>query len=233
LKKIFIVEDDEEFAENVGTIMDLFGYSVVGKEGSGEKSVDLIFDLRPDVILLDLMLSGDLNGIDVALKVREFTQVPIVFMTGHSDKCHLENIALLEGIYFIHKPFSKEMLNSIIYLAILKYKVGVKLTSILNIKDKGFTVPLKIDEILMLKADGLYTRIYTGEKQYVVRAILKDISATLSINSFIRIHKSYIVNIDYVTSFNSKYVTLLNHVAPIRRGYVKELRKLFNNRFKN
>jgi DNA-binding LytR/AlgR family response regulator len=125
------------------------------------------------------------------------------------------------------------MLNSIIYLAILKYKVGVKLTSILNIKDKGFTVPLKIDEILMLKADGLYTRIYTGEKQYVVRAILKDISATLSINSFIRIHKSYIVNIDYVTSFNSKYVTLLNHVAPIRRGYVKELRKLFNNRFKN
>lgn len=233
MKKIFIVEDDEEFAENIETIMDLLGYSVVGKESNGEKSINLIFNLMPDLILLDLMLSGNLSGIDVALKIREFTQVPIVFITGYSDKGYLENIALLEGNYFIHKPFSNEMLSSIVYLAIIKHKASLKITNTLNIRDKGFIVPIKVEEILMLKADGLYTRIYTRQKQYIVRDILKDISAKLSVNTFIRIHKSYIINIDHVTSFNSKYVTLLDYIVPIRRGYFKEFAQLLNNRFQN
>jgi DNA-binding LytR/AlgR family response regulator len=228
--KIFIVENEAELAENIEDILNFSGHLVVGKEGDGEKALQSISKLNPDLILLDILLTGRLNGIDVAHKIREFTDIPIVFITGHSDRSYLDEIAFINHISFILKPFSKEVLNSIIYLAFLKQNKRLLSNNIYYVRDKGFIVPLKEFNIVMVKADGLYTRIFTKDKQYVVRDILKDVTAKLSEDTFVRIHKSYIVNLDHITGFNSKQVTVLNYIVPIRRGYFKELSQLLDDR---
>lgn len=230
MKNIFIVEDEVALAENVETILSLSGYTIVGKEGAGEKAYEQIIKLKPDLILMDVMLEGKLSGIDLAQMLREVTEIPIIFITAHSDKAYLDKISTLNYDSYILKPFSKEVLISTIYLSSLKQNRKGQSNNVLNIRDKGFIVPLKEDEIMMLKADGLYTRIYSTEREYVVRDILKDVTEKLSARKFIRIHKSYIVNLDFVTAFNSKEVSIKKFNVPIRRGFFKKLSEMLHDR---
>lgn len=231
MKTIFIVEDDISLAENVETILSLSGYSIVGREGDGDKAFHLILQLNPDLILMDVMLEGEISGIDLAQMIRQISDVPIIFITAHSDKSYLDRISTVNYDSYILKPFSKEVLISTIYLSSLKKSKLIPSNNVLNIRDKGFIVPLKENEIMMLKADGLYTRIYTTEREYVVRDILKDVIDSLSENKFLRIHKSYIVNLDFVTAFNSKEVSIKKYVVPIRRGFFKKLSEILHDRF--
>jgi DNA-binding LytR/AlgR family response regulator len=230
MKKIFIVEDESEFAENIEIILNLSGYLVVGKEKEGQLALRSILKLDPDLILLDINLKGVLNGINVAHKLREHSDIPIIFITAHSDENYLLQIAGIKNSFFILKPFSMEALNTIISLAFLKQSLVNKNPKTLNIRDKGFTVPLKEENIIMLRAEGLYTRIYLPERQYVVRDILKDVTAKLPESKFIRVHKSFIVNLAYVIGFNSKEVAVLNQKVPIRRGYAKKFAELIRHR---
>jgi DNA-binding LytR/AlgR family response regulator len=230
MKKIFIVEDESEFAENIEIILNLSGHLVVGKEKEGQLALRSILKLDPDLILLDINLKGVLNGINVAHKLREHSDIPIIFITAHSDENYLVEIAGIKNSFFKLKPFSMEALNTIISLAFLKQPLVNKNPKTLNIRDKGFTVPLKEENIIMLKAEGLYTRIYLLERQYVVRDILKDVTAKLPESKFIRVHKSFIVNLAHVIGFNSKEVAVLNHKVPIRRGYAKKFAELIRHR---
>ncbi|MFN3803024.1 LytR/AlgR family response regulator transcription factor [Belliella pelovolcani] len=87
-------------------------------------------------------------------------------------------------------------------------------------------MPVPIYDILFLKADGLYTKVYTKTKTYVIRDILKDVLGDLPSSSFVRVHKSYLVNIKHINSFNSKELIIEDHTIPIRRGFYRELHQL-------
>jgi len=230
LKKIFIVEDEADLAENLEAILINSGYDVVGKEEEGERALTKILLTQPDLILMDIMLKGLTDGIDLTSRIRETSNVPIIFITAHANQHQLERVSELNYDSFLLKPFSKEVLTTTINLTFLKYLKKKAEKNIFNIRDKGFLVPIDEDDIIMLKADGLYTRIFTKTRQYVIRDILKDVIGKLSDKKFIRIHKSYLVNLDFVTAFNSKEVTIANFVVPIRRGYFRELGDLLVDR---
>ncbi|SDZ40183.1 MULTISPECIES: LytR/AlgR family response regulator transcription factor [Rhodonellum] len=233
MKKIFIVEDELDLAENIRDILKFSGHEIVGNEEEGEKAYKLIMESKPDLILMDVMLKGEIDGIQLAKSVSEKLEVPIIFITAHSDQKYLERISGLKYDSFLLKPFTKEVLITTVNLTFLKYLNKKVTKNILNIRDKGFLVPIDEDNIIMLKADGLYTRIYTIERQYVIRDILKDVIGKLSEKKFIRIHKSYLINLDHVTGFNAKEVTIASFTAPIRRGFFKELGVLLVERLNN
>jgi two-component system, LytTR family, response regulator LytT len=228
MKKIFIVEDEFDLAQNFQTILENYGFEVVGNEESGEKAYELILERNPDLILIDVLLNGELDGIDLAKKIREKSNVPIIFITAHQDQSYLERISVLNYDSFLLKPFNRDVLVTTINLSFLKFSNRKCTKRFLNIRDKGFLVPIDENDIIMLKADGLYTRIYTNLKQYIVRDILKDVKSKLSDDKFIRVHKSYLINLNYISAFNAKEVSISNFVVPIRRGFFKELTELLN-----
>lgn len=230
MNKVFIVEDEQDLADNMAAILRSSGFDVVGKEDSGEIAVKKIQQSKPDLILMDIMLNGEMDGIELTQKIREKSNVPIIFTTAYYEQMYLERVSDINYDSFILKPITKDVLITTITLAFLKVKRKKVEKNILNIRDKGFLVPIDEDDIIMLKADGLYTRIYTTTRQYVIRDILKDVIGKLSEKKFIRIHKSYLVNLDYVTAFNAKEVTIANYIVPIRRGYFRELGDLLVDR---
>jgi two-component system, LytTR family, response regulator LytT len=230
MNKVLIVEDEQDLADNMAAILKSSGFDVVGKEQEGENALKKIQNSKPDLILMDIMLKGEMDGIELTRRIREKSNVPIIFTTAYYEQIYLERVSDINYDSFILKPITKEVLITTITLAFLKVKRKKVEKNILNIRDKGFLVPIDEDDIIMLKADGLYTRIYTVNRQYVIRDILKDVIGKLSEKKFIRIHKSYLVNLDFVTAFNAKEVTIANYIVPIRRGYFRELGELLVDR---
>lgn len=230
MKRIFIVEDEYDFAENIEVLLKNEGHIIIGIENNAETAFDLIMDSNPDIILMDVMLSGKIDGIELANRIRRKSNVPIIFITAYSDQNNLERISQVTYDSFLLKPFNRDVLIATVNLTIFKSTKEKGNKKFLQIRDKGLIIHLNEADIIMLKADGLYTRIYTKTKQYVIRDILKDVYSKLSEKQFIRIHKSFLINLSFITAFNSKEVYLDEHVVPIRRGYFKELGDLLGKK---
>jgi DNA-binding LytR/AlgR family response regulator len=228
--KVLLVEDEYELALNIRDILEFSDYEVVGIFQNADDVISYLYsnDL-PDLILMDILIQGDKDGIDLTYYIRDKYDIPIVFLTAYSDQSILERIAKVLYDGYILKPFNKERLISTVYLALEEFKSNKnKKRRTLNIREKGFIVPVPEEEIMFLQADGLYTKVITKSKKYVVRDILKDIGEKLSEDKFIRVHKSFLVNIDKIQSINSKEICIDDHVLPIRRGLYKPLKQLMN-----
>lgn len=232
MKKILIVEDEHELALNIQEILINLEYDVVGIFNNAIDVLDYFIDGSADLILMDILIQGDLDGIDLCYKLKDKLNIPIVFLTAYSDKTILERISKIMYDGYLLKPFTIESLKSTIFLGFEKMQENENSKQIsstkntLKIRDKGFLVPVPIYDILFLRADGLYTKVFTRSKTYLIRDILKDVLGDLPSSSFVRVHKSYMVNVKHISSFNSKELLIHEHIIPIRRGFYKELHRL-------
>ena len=227
MKKILIVEDEIELANNISEILLELDYKVAAVVDNAESALAFLEDGEADLVLMDILIYGELDGIDLAYKIREKYNLPIVFSTAYSGTEYLDRISseIHEG--YLLKPFTLDSLKTAVFFGLKRHgeksKEGSKPKGSLKIMDKGYLVPVPFSEIVYLKADGLYTRVFTTAKSYLVRDILKNFEEKLNTTQFIRVHKSYLVNIGFVASFNAKKINLGDTNIPIRRGLYKEL----------
>lgn len=233
MKKILIVEDEEELAANISEILSGLDYQVASVVDNAKDALSFLETTQVDLVLMDIMIKGDLDGIDLAYKIREIYQIPIVFSTAYSGTEYLERISsdIHEG--YLLKPFTVDSLKTAVFFGLKRYEERKTINKqapkgSLKVMDKGYLVPIPFSEILYLKADGLYTKIYTKVKSYLVRDILKGFEEKLPEDQFFRVHKSYLINVEHVTSFNAKKINLGETPVPIRRGLYKELIEKLN-----
>ncbi len=113
-KRILIVEDQGIIALDEAQIMRDLGYEVTGIAMTGEAAVEQAGRDRPDVVLMDIMLEGKMDGREAALKIRELYQIPVVYVTGYGDKktSKAGKFTVPEGFGYIVKPYTKEELES-------------------------------------------------------------------------------------------------------------------------
>jgi CheY-like chemotaxis protein len=103
-KTVLIVEDDLILNLLYESFMEKIGFETHGELVYGKTAVDMTKKNRPDLILMDITLEGDMNGIEAAEKIREFSSVPIIFITGNSDKEHREKAEATSNSYYLIKP---------------------------------------------------------------------------------------------------------------------------------
>jgi two-component system response regulator LytT len=227
MKKILIVEDEVELANNICEILSDLDYNVAAIVDNADSALEFLDGNGVDLVLMDILIHGQLDGIDLAYQIREKYSLPIVFSTAYSGTEYLERISseIHEG--YLLKPFTLDSLKTAIFFGLKRHeeksKKENKSRGSLKIMDKGYLVPVPFSEIVYLKADGLYTRVYTKAKSYLVRDILKGFEEKLNAEQFIRVHKSFLVNVAYIESFNAKKINLGDSSIPIRRGLYKDL----------
>jgi two-component system, LytTR family, response regulator LytT len=229
-KKILIVEDEVDLGQNIREFVENFGYGVAAILDEGKKVIRFLETTKVDLILMDIQIKGEMDGIDLCFKVKDQYNIPIIFITAYSDRSYLERISTVLYDGYLLKPFKAESLKSAIFLAlqpkpIIPANKQMERLS-LRIRDKGYVVPIPISEILYLRAEGLYTKVITSAKTYIIRDILKDLQAQLPTEMFVRCHKSYLVNISQVISYNSKELNIKGAVIPVRRGFSKEFEEI-------
>ena len=122
-----LVEDEGLTALDIQTNLAKLGYDVAGVVGSGEEAVAGAESLRPDLILMDIGLKGNIDGIQAANLIGEKLDIPVVFITAHSDSATLQNAKLTEPFGYILKPIREGELHTAIILAVYKKTLDRKL----------------------------------------------------------------------------------------------------------
>ncbi len=120
MKKIMIVDDDFIIATQLEEHLQELGYEIAGVLSSGEEAIEKVEELSPDLVLMDIVLPGGMDGIAAAERIKGKVNVPIVFMTGHAEKAHVERAKNVEAHGYILKPFVPYQVEAAIELALHK-----------------------------------------------------------------------------------------------------------------
>src|SRR5215470_7974166 len=125
-RRALIIEDEALIAEELRERLSQLGFTVVAAVGSGEEGVEIATRERPDLVLMDIRLSGQKDGVQAAKEIREQVDVPIVYLTAHSDRLTVERANKTDHDGFILKPFVRRELQSTIAIAMRRYAIRAK-----------------------------------------------------------------------------------------------------------
>lgn len=223
--KIAVVEDEIIIADNICESLESLGYNVLEPAISFTEGKELIDNEQPDIVILDINLSGKKDGVDLALYIKEIYDLPFIFLTAHADKATVERAKIANPPAYLVKPFTKEELYSSIEVTLFNYqqnKIENQKSSekqFVYIKQKNVFLKLKYEHILFLKSDHVYIEIVTLQNdKYVIREGLSDFEAKLN-DDFVRIHRSYVVNSKHIDLVEATSIKVLTHDLPLSKQY--------------
>ncbi|MGB3480130.1 MAG: response regulator, partial [bacterium] len=126
--KILIVEDEMIVAKDMQETLKARGYTVTAIVNSGRDAIEMVKKEKPDLVLMDIVLKGKIDGIDTAGRIRTKFDIPIIFITAFTNSNLLEKAKAAEPYAFITKPFEGSELFTNIEIAICKHKITQELT---------------------------------------------------------------------------------------------------------
>jgi len=112
--RILVVEDEAIIARDIQDILSRFGYQVSGMASSGEESIQKARDLNPDLVLMDVRLKGDMDGIEAAHRIHDGFHIPVVYLTAFGEEKILEGVQPINGFMKIVKPFEENDIRCVI-----------------------------------------------------------------------------------------------------------------------
>lgn len=121
--KILVVEDEGIIGLNIKKKLKSFGYTVPAIVATGEEAVKMAEITFPDLVLMDVRLKGDMDGVETAEKIREIFNIPVIYLTAYSDDEILEKAKKTEPYGYIVKPFKANDLHSNIEMALYRHKM--------------------------------------------------------------------------------------------------------------
>ncbi len=124
---ILIVEDEAIVAADLAGKLGQLGYTVCGTTARGEEALALMRDYRPDLVLMDIRLAGVMDGVAAAEHIRREFDVPVIYLTAHSDSTTLQRATLTESFGYMLKPFEERDLQTHIEMALYKHGAEQKL----------------------------------------------------------------------------------------------------------
>ena len=151
--RVLVVEDEAIVATDIRKILDNLGYEVVGTASSGKTAIQKAKENKPDLVLMDIVLKGKMDGIEAAEQIRQRFNIPVVYLTAYADNQILKRAKVTEPFGYIVKPFEDRELKSVIEMALYKARIENELkasrASFHNIVEKS------ADGIVIVDEDGI------------------------------------------------------------------------------
>lgn len=227
--RILIVEDEVIIADSISNELVNLGYDPLEPALNYEEAIHTLDNEIVDIVILDIQLVGRESGIDIGALLNDKYNLPFIFLTSNSDQFTVSSAIKVNPYAFVIKPFTKEELFSSIELALNKYRNEVlanknKENDYLFVKSRDVVKKIKFDDIVFIKSDHVYLELNILENQKeLIRASFNEIQSKLP-NTFIRVHKSYIINENFINTIDKKEL-LINNSIPIGKIYKKNILK--------
>jgi two-component system response regulator LytT len=214
--KILIVDDEVLMAEFLKDLLIGLNYSQLELAHNKRRAIERIEDFKPNLILLDIRMNDEIEGIELAEIINEQYKMPFIYITAHSDKETIQRALNTKPLGYITKPFKQADVYATIKIAEESFKS--KQEEFLVFKDGYIHTKLPINDILFVEASDNYIDIHSNNKKYTLRNTLEWFKENTPDYLFHRTHRSYIVNITKITKSSRKSVFINNIEIPVSRG---------------
>ena len=238
LIKILVVEDEMIIGAKISMQLSNLGYEVTAILSRGEEVLQHVEDNKPDIILLDINLKGNMDGIKTATQLQQKHNIPVIYLTANSDEATFNRAKSTKPSAFISKPFKQLDLQRAIELTISRMVDNENniqaenkpvteeqfiLSDRIFVRHKEKMVKIMLQDILYMEADRNYSRIFTANKEYVLSITLKSIEEKMPPHLFMRIHRSFLINVNHVNEVAENHVMIAQKAVPLGIGMKEEL----------
>lgn len=219
--KILVVEDEPIIRQDLCFCIADMGHEVLGQAESFEEATELLDGtILPDLILLDVNLEGEKDGIELGAKINALYNIPFIYITSYFDPNTVERAKETCPASYVIKPFDAEDLRVNIDLALYKRKKTPQFSSNkLFVKNNQDLIAINPEEIIYVEADDNYSKVHTEKGYHVISHTLKKVEEKLTSRGFIRIHKSYLINFEKIDTITDGMVYLGAVHLPIGKAY--------------
>lgn len=236
--KIGIIEDELIIAETIReTLLDL-GYEATEAAINFSQGLELIEKENPDLLLMDIVLSGNKDGIDLAHEIRKLYDLPIIFLTSNADEATIRRAKEVQPDGYLVKPFNRQDLYTSIEIAIsnfegtekkeVKTTLNKQLTDSIFIKQDTLYHKVRFADIIYMQSDHVYLEIYTATQKFLIRTSLGSYLEKLPADTFYQIQRGCAININHLETINHSYAIVAGHQLPVGKTFRDELMKMLN-----
>lgn len=245
-KRILIVEDEALTAQHMRLVLEENNYEIAGIVDSGVGAIDLFKKNHLDLVLMDIQITGGIDGITTAKRLQEVDSIPIIFITQITDQEVFKAAKMLFPENYLTKPFTDNMLVNVVELAIQNFSrrrerwnaddAVTQFDGIFIPFMNGTKIKVLFKDILYIRAERAYSRIYVEtpngdgaletsrrkkkrQEYHEVSMNSAKLFEQLNHNSIIRVHKSFYVNIDKVNKMSANSLFINDVSIPIGAAY--------------
>ena len=230
--KILVVENETIISDHILSILKELNYISFQPATNYTEALEQIEHEQPDLVLIDIFLEGRKTGIDLAEEINRKYKLPFIFLTANADRETVDKAKITKPQAYLVKPFDKEDLYTAIELSLHKFEQQTNVNDAetdagdeqhIFIKDHKDYVKVPYADIAYATSDHVYFDIYTVHgKKYVVRGSLAEYEKRFGPH-FFRVHRSHLINLNYLESVNHKQVTVNGVIIPLGQSHRQEL----------
>ena len=218
-KSVFIVEDNALNRITLETILEDNHYNIVGSYANAEEAWEVLKNTNVDVVLIDINLAGDKDGIWLGRKIRKYNNTAFVYLTAYGDNETIHKVKKTNPNGYLMKPYNEPTLLTTIDIAISNFSNYKEISASIYIKDSSIRVKLNLDDIHYIQSDGNYLHIFLEHKTHLVRARLVDFLKQLPDTIFVQVHQRYAINKSKVDLIGNGFVVIGKEEIPVSKRY--------------
>ncbi|PHN05138.1 LytR/AlgR family response regulator transcription factor [Flavilitoribacter nigricans] len=241
---ILIVEDEFLTADTIRNYLLELGYGVTGMARDAEEALSILEATETDMAILDLNIQGSRDGIWLAGMIKETYNIPFIFLTAYSDERTVKSAVETRPFGYLVKPFTKmdiyttlevarQNYTQIVQQGELKLGTGVQdkplpMDEYLFVKEKNVYSKIRVRDIAYVKSELKYIELYVEKKRHVIRYSLAEFIDLMPAEHFIQVHRSYVVNKNYVDHIGINYILVAGTEIPMSSKRKEEVLNRFN-----
>lgn len=229
--QILIVEDEILIADMIEEYLLEKGHQITDIAISYDEAEESYLRQKPDLVLLDIRLSGSKTGIDMAHFIQSQPQpCPFIYLTSQIDRKSIDKAKMTFPSGYLPKPIQKEGLFTTIEIAMYNHNAFRETPTTILLFDGAKNIRVLVKDILFLKGDHVYIEVnLKSDKKVLHRGTFKDIMEQLPEDHFFQPHRSFAVNINHITHWDHANIYVQQNVIPISRGRRKDVRELLES----
>lgn len=224
---VLIVEDQVVIAKSIEAMIIDHGMVVIGICKTGEEAIAITNKRIPDIVIMDIRLQGKMDGIQTAKALQDIEHIPIIYLSDYTDKGTVRKAKETNPANYLSKPFTETDLIRAVEIAIHNANTHRLKASndeeFIFIKTQKSYSKIHYNDILYIEAERAYCNIHTLNNAYTQSISMGAVAEQLNPERFVKIHRSYIVNIRKITEFNSAEVTVVGRKLPVSDQHRSEL----------
>jgi DNA-binding LytR/AlgR family response regulator len=242
--RILIVEDEFITLDMLRDYLEKSGYEISGDAMRASEAIDILERYDTDLVLLDINIKGDKDGIWLADQIRQQYNIPFVFLSAYSDQTTVRRASNVNPYGYLVKPFSQADIFTAIEVALKNFSKEVRpielpeqdwaeagellINQTIFVKDNLAFKKIALADIRYIQAYKNYIELHMGEQQITIRSTLQRFSTILPQRFFAQIHRSFVINVRFVETIASTHVLVGKDEVPLSKNYRDDFVKKFN-----